>query len=136
MTIACERLVGPKLVFLDEPTTGLDSTNASKVVDILSDMATTGVTIVMSIHQPRPDLFRTLDRAMLLSSIGQVIYSGPAIEAEKYFLDIGHASPRKTIHVMDHMLDVVIKADQPTVNALVHGFSTSDIKVNCVDSLQ
>eukprot|EP00210_Caulerpa_lentillifera_P005025 g4799.t1 len=130
VSIACERIVGPKLVFLDEPTTGLDSTNASKVVDILSDMASSGVTIVMSIHQPRPDLFRTLDRAILLSSVGQVIYSGPSIEAENYFLKIGYSSPRKTIHVMDYMLDVVIKADQTIVDSLVHGFSISSIKEN------
>lgn len=76
-------------MFLDEPTTGkqiqafvvkwhgvtgLDSTNASKVVDILSDMASAGVAVVMTIHQPRPDLFRILDRSMLLSGNGQVIW--------------------------------------------------------------
>ena len=41
-------------MFLDEPTTGLDSSNAAKVVDILAGLGRVGVTVVMSIHQPRP----------------------------------------------------------------------------------
>ena len=35
----------PGIMFLDEPTTGLDSTNAAKVVDILSGLGTIGVTV-------------------------------------------------------------------------------------------
>ena len=41
-------------MFLDEPTTGLDSSNAAKVVDILAALGRVGVTVVMSIHQSRP----------------------------------------------------------------------------------
>ena len=53
LSIAAELLTQPALLFLDEPTTGLDSTNAAKVVSILAALAGEGVTVVLSIHQPR-----------------------------------------------------------------------------------
>ena len=52
--------------------TGLDSSNASRVVDILSGLASAGVTVIITIHQPRPDILRLMDRMLLLSGNGQV----------------------------------------------------------------
>ncbi|GMH44385.1 hypothetical protein BSKO_12319 [Bryopsis sp. KO-2023] len=127
VSIGCELLVGPGLMFLDEPTTGLDSTNAAKVVDILADMAAAGVTVIITIHQPRPDLFRTIDRVMLLSGLGQVVYAGPSSDAESYFSSLGFSSRQKTVHVIDYMLDVVIKSRDAEVDTLVENFSASDI---------
>ena len=51
---------------------GLDSSNASRVVDILSGLASAGVTVIITIHQPRPDILRLMDRMLLLSGNGQV----------------------------------------------------------------
>jgi ATP-binding cassette subfamily G (WHITE) protein 2 len=73
VSIGCELLTRPGLLLLDEPTTGLDSTNAARVVDILASLShQQGVTVLLSIHQPRPDIFRLMDRVMLLSGEGQV----------------------------------------------------------------
>ena len=74
VSIGCELLTRPGLLLLDEPTTGLDSTNAARVVDILAALSGSrgGVTVLLSIHQPRPDIFRLMDRVMLLSGEGQV----------------------------------------------------------------
>lgn len=59
-------------MFLDEPTTGLDSTNAAKVVEILSDLTQSGTTVVMTIHQPRSSYFTMIKRILMLSGNGQV----------------------------------------------------------------
>lgn len=72
VAIGVELLTRPGVLLLDEPTTGLDSTNAARVVDIMSGAAAGGVTCVMSIHQPRPDIFRLMHRLLLLSSMGEV----------------------------------------------------------------
>ena len=50
---------------------GLDSTNAATVVDILAELSAKGVNVIMSIHQPRPDVFRLIDRVLLFSGSGQ-----------------------------------------------------------------
>ena len=46
------------------------------VVGILAQLACGGVTVVLSVHQPRPDVLATMRRALILSSTGQVVYSG------------------------------------------------------------
>ena len=71
VSIAAELLTRPAVLFLDEPTTGLDSTNAARVVDVLQALAAGGgVNVLLSIHQPRPDIFRLMDRIMILSGAG------------------------------------------------------------------
>ena len=55
---------------------GLDSTNAAAVVDILAGLAGGGTTVVMSVHQPRPDVLAMMRRALILSPHGRIVYSG------------------------------------------------------------
>ncbi len=40
----------PELVFLDEPTTGLDPTSARRIKTIISDLKTAGKTIILTTH--------------------------------------------------------------------------------------
>lgn len=51
-SIGVEILINPSIIFLDEPTTGLDSTTALHVVQTLNKLANTGRTIIATIHQP------------------------------------------------------------------------------------
>ena len=55
---------------------GLDSSNAARVVDILAGLAGAGVTVIITIHQPRPDVFHLMQRVMILSGDGRLVYSG------------------------------------------------------------
>ncbi len=57
---------------------GLDSSNAARVVDILSGLASAGVTVIITIHQPRPDVFNLMQRVLILSGDGRLVYSGTA----------------------------------------------------------
>ena len=49
-SIGVELITDPSLVFLDEPTTGLDSFTAMSVVETMRDLALSGRTIVSTIH--------------------------------------------------------------------------------------
>ena len=42
------------------------------MVDILAELARSGTTVILSIHQPRPDILRLMTRMLLLSATGNV----------------------------------------------------------------
>ena len=127
VSIAAELITQPGVLFLDEPTTGLDSSNASKVVDILAGLAAAGVTAVLSIHQPRPDIFRLLSRVLVLSGAGQMVYSGPSALAQAHFASMGHAPP-DGVHIADYMLDTVLRAPPEEVSRMVASFRSSEVQ--------
>ena len=51
-SIGVELITDPDMIFLDEPTTGLDSFTASTIVQILNDLTSSGKTVMCTIHQP------------------------------------------------------------------------------------
>lgn len=62
----------------DEPTSGLDSYNALTVVQSLVTLAKDyNRTVILTIHQPRSNIFAMFDRLLLLAEGGFMIYSGP-----------------------------------------------------------
>ena len=73
--IGMELVVKPRIIFLDEPTTGLDATTALQVIEILQKLAhDTSRVIIMSIHQPRYSIYKLFDTLTLLGKYGRVIF--------------------------------------------------------------
>lgn len=91
-SIGVELITDPNLIFLDEPTTGLDSFTATSVMETLKDLAKSGRTIIQTIHQPNSDIFEMFDRLMLLAK-GKVIYFNEAQHAVDYFAKINYRCP-------------------------------------------
>ncbi|CAL5330004.1 unnamed protein product [Camellia sinensis] len=77
LTIDLELVANPSIIFMDEPTTGLDARAAAIVMRAVKNVAETGRTIVCTIHQPSIDIFEAFGELILLKAGGQVIYSGP-----------------------------------------------------------
>ncbi|XP_076720356.2 broad substrate specificity ATP-binding cassette transporter ABCG2-like isoform X4 [Callospermophilus lateralis] len=88
-SIAMELITDPPILFLDEPTTGLDSSTASTVLLLLKRISEQGRTIIFSIHQPQYSIFKLFDCLTLLAS-GRLIFHGPAQEALGYFESIAN----------------------------------------------
>ncbi|ELQ74851.1 ATP-binding Cassette (ABC) Superfamily [Trachipleistophora hominis] len=63
LSIIAELLSDPEILFLDEPTTGLDVRNASVMVKSLKNRKKT---IVLTIHQPSSNLFFMFDDLIVL----------------------------------------------------------------------
>lgn len=61
LTIAVELVANPSIIFMDEPTTGLDAISAAIVMRIVRNTVDTGRTIVCTIHQPSTDIFESFD---------------------------------------------------------------------------
>lgn len=87
-SIGVELLINPSIIFLDEPTTGLDSTTALNVIRFLSKMAKAGRTIVSTIHQPSSEIFAEFDRLMIMVQ-GNIVYQGSSKLSPIYFRNIG-----------------------------------------------
>ncbi|KAL6071026.1 ATP-binding cassette sub- G member 8 [Balamuthia mandrillaris] len=103
--IGAELITNPQLLFLDEPTTGLDSAVALSLVDTLRRLAEKGRTIVCTIHQPRFEIFSKFDKLLLLSE-GKVVYFGSIADSITYFSALGFKCPRFK-NPADHVLDLV-----------------------------
>eukprot|EP00008_Paramoeba_atlantica_P014857 CAMPEP_0201478294 /NCGR_PEP_ID=MMETSP0151_2-20130828/3180_1 /ASSEMBLY_ACC=CAM_ASM_000257 /TAXON_ID=200890 /ORGANISM="Paramoeba atlantica, Strain 621/1 / CCAP 1560/9" /LENGTH=481 /DNA_ID=CAMNT_0047859339 /DNA_START=56 /DNA_END=1502 /DNA_ORIENTATION=- len=84
LCIGCEMIADPSLMFLDEPTTGLDAFNSQQVVYTLKKLARAGRTVICTLHQPRSSIFEMFDYLCCLSE-GKTVYFGPASEAISYF---------------------------------------------------
>lgn len=64
--IARALALDPRIVFLDEPSAGLDPANAAELDDLILTLAgTTGVTVVMVTHELE-SVFRVADRCLVL----------------------------------------------------------------------
>ncbi|TVR04045.1 MAG: ATP-binding cassette domain-containing protein [Deltaproteobacteria bacterium] len=75
--LAGELLTRPRVLLLDEPTSGLSSADAMEIFRLLRDIAGTGTTILVSLHQPSRDLYRQLDDIVLLFE-GRLVHAGRA----------------------------------------------------------
>ncbi|KFM08184.1 ATP-binding cassette sub-family G member 2, partial [Aptenodytes forsteri] len=103
--IGMELITDPAILFLDEPTTGLDASTANAVLLLMKRMAKQGKTIIFSIHQPRYSIFRLFDNLTLLAA-GRVLYHGPAQHAIEYFQSIGYECEPYN-NPADFFLDVI-----------------------------
>uniref|UniRef100_A0A673N697 ATP-binding cassette, sub-family G (WHITE), member 2a n=1 Tax=Sinocyclocheilus rhinocerous TaxID=307959 RepID=A0A673N697_9TELE len=103
--IGMELIIDPPVLFLDEPTTGLDASTANSVLMLLKRMANSGRTIILSIHQPRYSIYRLFDSLTLLVG-GRLVYHGLAQDALDYFSQIGYTCEPHN-NPADFFLDVV-----------------------------
>lgn len=103
--IGMELIIDPPVLFLDEPTTGLDASTANSVLLLLKRMSSHGRTIILSIHQPRYSIYRLFDSLTLLVS-GKQVYHGPAQSALDYFSNIGYTCEPHN-NPADFFLDVI-----------------------------
>ncbi|MQL82159.1 hypothetical protein Taro_014624 [Colocasia esculenta] len=76
LTIAVELVASPSIIFMDEPTTGLDARAAAIVIRTVRKTVDTGRTVVCTIHQPSIEIVEAFDELLLLKT-GQLIYGGP-----------------------------------------------------------
>jgi len=85
LNIALEIIREPYILFVDEPTSGLSSTDSENVMYLLKEQAVKGKLVIVNIHQPSSDLFKLFDRLIVLDKGGYPVYMGNPVEAIVYF---------------------------------------------------
>uniref|UniRef100_H2ZVB0 Broad substrate specificity ATP-binding cassette transporter ABCG2 n=1 Tax=Latimeria chalumnae TaxID=7897 RepID=H2ZVB0_LATCH len=103
--IGMELIIDPPVLFLDEPTTGLDASTAHAVLLLLKRMSKRGRTIIFSIHQPRYSIYKLFDNMTLLAG-GRLVYHGPAKNALDYFSTAGYTCEPYN-NPTDFFLDII-----------------------------
>mmetsp|Transcript_17556 Transcript_17556/g.33104 ORF Transcript_17556/g.33104 Transcript_17556/m.33104 type:complete len:1326 (-) Transcript_17556:147-4124(-) len=114
VSVGMGMISNPNVLFLDEPTTGLDSTAAYFLVEYLVKLAReTNVAVIMTIHQPAAIVFDMLQDLYLLEG-GRLAYEGPIEAAPGYFTSLGYSLPlpEEGITLPDFYLDLIYKAPE------------------------
>ncbi|KAG1950838.1 ATP-binding cassette sub-family G member 8 isoform X1 [Pimephales promelas] len=105
VSIAVQLLWNPGILILDEPTSGLDSFTAHNLVITLYRLARGNRLVLLSVHQPRSDIFQLFDLVVLLSS-GSAVYCGQAKDLVPYFTSLGYPCPRYC-NPSDYYVDLI-----------------------------
>lgn len=92
LSIALELVNNPPVLFLDEPTTGLDDLSSSQCISLLRRIAHSGRTIICTIHTPSAKLFDMFDKVYVLAD-GQCAYQGSTQHIVPFMNAIGLSCP-------------------------------------------
>ncbi|MBN2166548.1 MAG: ATP-binding cassette domain-containing protein [Marinilabiliaceae bacterium] len=85
LNIALELIREPSILFVDEPTSGLSSMDSEKVIVLLKRQTLKGKLVIINIHQPASDLYKLIDKLLIIDKGGHIIYNGNPMDAIEYF---------------------------------------------------
>ncbi len=108
LSVGCELITNPSLIFFDEPTSGLDSYMAMSIVDEMKRLAKRGKTIICTIHQPSSQIFSKFDRLCLLAD-GRLAFFGDLDQAYSFFTQQGYPVPIN-FNPADHYINTLATA--------------------------
>ncbi|XP_061379738.1 ATP-binding cassette sub-family G member 1-like [Danaus plexippus] len=104
LSIALELVNNPPVVFLDEPTTGLDDVASSTCVSLLKRVSRGGRTVVCSLHTPSARLFAMFDHVYVVAG-GRCAYQGSSAGVVPFLNELALPCPR-TYNPADFIIEV------------------------------
>lgn len=104
LSVALELINNPPVIFLDEPTTGLDDLSSSQCISLLKLLAEGGRTVVCSIHSPSARLISQFDNVYIVSA-GQCMFQGYGQEIVPFLSGVGLDCP-KHYNPFDFVIEV------------------------------
>lgn len=140
VNIGIALISNPQILFLDEPTTGLDSFTANEVMSVIKSLAAAGITVCATIHSPTPYAFKLFDRLLLLLG-GKVTYFGRnGSQAIDFLRESAHAVAT-TVDLDPHspaewITDVTVVADRSGgADQLAAAYEASNLKQHAEEEL-
>lgn len=105
LSIGCQLVSNPSIIFMDEPTTGLDAFAAYSVIRTLLKLSHQGRTVIFTIHQPSSEIFSLFDKLLLIGK-GRNIFFGSAVHSLDHFENFGLKCPTSE-NPSDFFLDII-----------------------------
>ena len=105
LSIALEMVKNPAVMFLDEPTTGLDSSATMQCATVLKNLARNYRTVICTIHQPSSTIYEMFDHVYLIAE-GRCIYQGDPMNLVTYLSRVGLICP-KYHNPADYVMEVM-----------------------------
>ncbi|RAL01133.1 uncharacterized protein BO80DRAFT_381860 [Aspergillus ibericus CBS 121593] len=87
LSIGVEMAAKPKILLLDEPSSGLDVQSSCAIYHVLRKLADAGQTILCTVQHPSVTIFKQIDQVLFLSNEGKTVYFGPVGEKARSLLD-------------------------------------------------
>ena len=111
VTIGVELIAEPSILFLDEPTTGLDSAGAYAVMSAVHTLSK-HMAVVCTVHQPSMELTKMFDDILLMKDGGEIVYFGAMSGLVTYFAEsgLGECPPGK--NPVDFALEQLRRANE------------------------
>lgn len=126
LDIALELLSNPSVLFLDEPTTGLDAASCSQCVALMKRLARLeGRTVICTIHQPSALILEMFDSLYIVAD-GYCIYKAPVSSLLPHMASIGANCPSYH-NPADFVLEVAIGEYGISVDKLVAAAETIQV---------
>lgn len=107
--IGLELINNPSFIFLDEPTTGLDSKSALDVAALLKRLSRSGRSIISTIHSPSFEILNEFDKVLCMSH-GEIVYEGTPANIGPHFEALGLPMPAMT-NPADHLMSIIHEDD-------------------------
>lgn len=115
LNIALELIRSPRVLFVDEPTSGLSSRDSEHIMDLLKELTHRGTLVIVVIHQPSSDIFKLFDHLLILDTGGFPVYQGHPMDSLSYFkalssdvsaaettcVSCGHVNPEQVFNILE-----------------------------------
>ena len=113
ISIGLELITKPSVLFLDEPTSGMDPSTEERLMRTFKDLSSNGTTVVITTHI----LYNLslLDKVVILSK-GRLVYFGPPNQMLQHFDISGEEGPVKIFDLLEGRVKSGGVQDEEMVN--------------------
>ncbi|XP_028140494.2 ATP-binding cassette subfamily G member 4-like [Diabrotica virgifera virgifera] len=105
LSVALELVNNPPVIFLDEPTTGLDNVSIKQCIDLLKKITRLERTVICTIHQPPASLFQIFDQVYIMAN-GYCVYNGSPNQLVPFMSSVNCVCP-ETSTPADFIIEVI-----------------------------
>ncbi|CAG9762909.1 unnamed protein product [Ceutorhynchus assimilis] len=105
LAVALELVNNPPVIFLDEPTTGLDNVAIKQCIELLKKITKLDRTVICTIHQPPASLFQNFDQVYVLAK-GNCVYNGSPEKLVPFLAQANFPCP-STYTPADYVIEII-----------------------------